>query len=83
MQNGIKRFSGEKMQPVDSRILEARKALPIWAGRDAIVQAVRDNDTVIILGETGSGKTTREYTGTEGKGNTRQNGYMPMSERER
>ncbi|KDN47150.1 P-loop containing nucleoside triphosphate hydrolase protein [Tilletiaria anomala UBC 951] len=44
---------------VDTRILESRKELPIWAGRDAIVKAVRENDTVILLGETGSGKTTQ------------------------
>lgn len=28
-------------------------------GQDAIRQAVKENDTVVILGETGSGKTTR------------------------
>jgi len=31
------------------------------AARDPIIEGVRTNDTVVIVGETGSGKTTREY----------------------
>ncbi|KAF8666823.1 P-loop containing nucleoside triphosphate hydrolase protein [Rhizoctonia solani] len=41
-------------------LLAERKRLPIWTGRRALVQAVKENDTLIVLGETGSGKTTRE-----------------------
>lgn len=44
---------------IDLRILEARKKLPIWIGRQSIIKAVQENDTVVILGETGSGKTTQ------------------------
>lgn len=29
-------------------------------GRDAIIQCLEENDTVIVMGETGSGKTTRK-----------------------
>lgn len=29
-------------------------------GRDAIIQTLENNDTVIVMGETGSGKTTRK-----------------------
>ncbi len=47
---------------VDPLILQARMRLPIWAGRQAIVQAVREHDTIVLLGETGSGKTTREFS---------------------
>lgn len=42
------------------RLLRDRMLLPIWEGKDKIVQAVKDHDTIVILGETGSGKTTRE-----------------------
>lgn len=35
------------------------QALPVWKGKDIIVQRIRENDTVIIVGETGSGKTTQ------------------------
>ncbi|KAG8736516.1 putative ATP-dependent RNA helicase dhr2 [Ceratobasidium sp. 414] len=40
-------------------LLAERKQLPIWSGRKALVKAVQDNDTLIVLGETGSGKTTQ------------------------
>lgn len=30
-------------------------------GRDAIIKAIRNNSSVIVMGETGSGKTTREF----------------------
>ncbi|KAH7098988.1 P-loop containing nucleoside triphosphate hydrolase protein [Auriculariales sp. MPI-PUGE-AT-0066] len=40
-------------------LLEQRKQLPIWSGRDALINEIRGNDTVVILGETGSGKTTQ------------------------
>jgi len=46
----------------DPAIQLSRQKLPIWSGKDAIVDAVKNNDTVVILGETGSGKTTRECT---------------------
>jgi ABC-type glutathione transport system ATPase component len=36
-----------------------RKKLPIWGSHDEIVAAVRRNRTVIVVGETGSGKTTQ------------------------
>ena len=34
-------------------------ALPVTARRDDIAEAIRDNQVVIIAGETGSGKTTQ------------------------
>ncbi|EJD50794.1 P-loop containing nucleoside triphosphate hydrolase protein [Auricularia subglabra TFB-10046 SS5] len=40
-------------------LLDQRKQLPIWSGKDALVREIKDNDTVVILGETGSGKTTQ------------------------
>lgn len=51
--------SPTKKTTVDSRIVESRKKLPIWMGREAIVDAVHQNDTVVVLGETGCGKTTQ------------------------
>jgi pre-mRNA-splicing factor ATP-dependent RNA helicase DHX16 len=38
---------------------ETRKSLPIYQFRDEIIQAVRDHQVLIIVGETGSGKTTQ------------------------
>ncbi|KAH7926795.1 P-loop containing nucleoside triphosphate hydrolase protein [Leucogyrophana mollusca] len=36
-----------------------REQLPIARGKDALVREIRDNDVIILLGETGSGKTTQ------------------------
>jgi hypothetical protein len=36
-----------------------RKQLPIYAVRDQMVAAIRENENVVVVGETGSGKTTR------------------------
>lgn len=49
----------DALKNVDQRIVESRAALPIASGKHAIVEAVRKHDTVVILGETGSGKTTQ------------------------
>ncbi|KAK2762734.1 hypothetical protein FQN54_000908 [Arachnomyces sp. PD_36] len=38
---------------------ETRKSLPIYQFRDDIIQAVADHQILIIVGETGSGKTTQ------------------------
>jgi ATP-dependent RNA helicase DHX8/PRP22 len=49
-------------------IQEQRENLPIFKFRDGIVQAVRDNQLMIVVGETGSGKTTQmtQYLAEEG-----------------
>jgi pre-mRNA-splicing factor ATP-dependent RNA helicase DHX16 len=49
-------------------IQETRKSLPIYQYREALVQAVRDYQVLIIVGETGSGKTTQlpQYLHEEG-----------------
>lgn len=41
------------------KILADRKMLPIFKFRDDLIQAVKDHQVVIIVGETGSGKTTQ------------------------
>ena len=40
-------------------ILEKRKTLPVFEHKDEVVQAVRENPVTILVGETGSGKTTQ------------------------
>ncbi|KAJ6465044.1 ATP-dependent RNA helicase Prh1 [Mycena vitilis] len=40
-------------------IQEQRRQLPIAKGKDALVQEIRANDVTVLLGETGSGKTTQ------------------------
>jgi ATP-dependent RNA helicase DHX8/PRP22 len=40
-------------------ILEQRQSLPIYRLKDELVKAVMDNQMLIVIGETGSGKTTQ------------------------
>lgn len=49
-------------------ILEQRQSLPIFKLRDELVKAVMDNQILIVIGETGSGKTTQitQYLAEEG-----------------
>jgi hypothetical protein len=52
-----KRADGGRDPP---RSLEdSRRELPIFSGKQAILDAFQANDTIVILGEPGSGKTTR------------------------
>ena len=47
---------------------EQRESLPIFKLREPLVQAIRDNQVLVIVGETGSGKTTQvtQYLAEEG-----------------
>ena len=40
-------------------VAEQRRALPAFSVRDDVLTVVRDNQVVIVVGETGSGKTTQ------------------------
>ena len=40
-------------------LAEVRKTLPVYAYREEIIAAVREHQVLIIVGETGSGKTTQ------------------------
>lgn len=40
-------------------ILEKRKTLPVWHQKEEFLQALKANQTLILVGETGSGKTTQ------------------------
>ncbi|KAI1156668.1 helicase associated domain-containing protein [Nemania diffusa] len=58
--NGINRPPEKSKLERDTPMLKARKALPIWAYRDEIKASLRgDNDTLLVVGETGSGKSTQ------------------------
>ena len=41
------------------KILETRKNLPVYAQKDEFAQKLRSNQVLILVGETGSGKTTQ------------------------
>ncbi|MDN5586617.1 MAG: hypothetical protein L0G69_08630, partial [Brevibacterium sp.] len=48
--------AARKAQPVEVTYPEN---LPVSAAKDEIAEAIRDNQVVIVAGETGSGKTTQ------------------------
>lgn len=53
---GKKTSYGKK---TDMTIVEQRQSLPIYKLRDDLIKAVSDNQILIVIGETGSGKTTQ------------------------
>uniref|UniRef100_A0A6I8SWR1 ATP-dependent RNA helicase DHX8 n=1 Tax=Xenopus tropicalis TaxID=8364 RepID=A0A6I8SWR1_XENTR len=53
---GNKASYGKKTQ---MSIVEQRESLPIYKLKEQLVQAVHDNQILIVIGETGSGKTTQ------------------------
>jgi ATP-dependent RNA helicase DHX8/PRP22 len=55
-------------RPMAGAMAEQRRSLPIYAFRAAIVQHVRENAVTVLVGETGSGKTTQipQYLREEG-----------------
>ncbi|XP_017087912.2 ATP-dependent RNA helicase DHX8 [Drosophila bipectinata] len=59
---GKKSSFGKK---TDLTLIEQRQSLPIYKLRDDLIKAVTDNQILIVIGETGSGKTTQitQYLG--------------------
>ncbi|KAH6895113.1 P-loop containing nucleoside triphosphate hydrolase protein [Thelonectria olida] len=53
--------SGKYRNREDRGLLKTRKELPIWGYREAIQKAMRksDSDVLVLVGETGSGKSTQ------------------------
>lgn len=58
-----KRAVAPKDQPMGKRtnmtIKQQRESLPVYHFRSQLIQAVRDNQIMVVVGETGSGKTTQ------------------------
>lgn len=40
-------------------IAEQRRFLPVYTVREELLQVIRENQVVVVVGETGSGKTTQ------------------------
>ncbi|XP_021893248.1 pre-mRNA-splicing factor ATP-dependent RNA helicase DEAH1-like [Carica papaya] len=50
---------GSRVKSALEKLKEERKTLPIYPYRDELLQAVEDHQVLVIVGETGSGKTTQ------------------------
>ncbi|MED6168575.1 hypothetical protein PIB30_012844 [Stylosanthes scabra] len=55
----MNRWTGRPFSQRYFEILEKRKTLPVWHQKDEFLQALARNQTLILVGETGSGKTTQ------------------------
>ncbi|CAM0872926.1 unnamed protein product [Alopecurus aequalis] len=55
----INRWNGRPYSARYFEILEKRRTLPVWQQKDEFLRVLRDNQTLILVGETGSGKTTQ------------------------
>ncbi|KAJ9651148.1 Salivary acidic proline-rich phosphoprotein 1/2 [Neophaeococcomyces mojaviensis] len=56
--NDVK-FKNTSLHQKAEALLKTRQQLPIWPHADEIKQKVRDNDVLLLVGETGSGKSTQ------------------------
>uniref|UniRef100_A0A0E0I876 RNA helicase n=1 Tax=Oryza nivara TaxID=4536 RepID=A0A0E0I876_ORYNI len=58
----INRWTGRPYSARYLEILQKHRTLPVWQQKDDFLAVLRDNQTLILVGETGSGKTT-QYRG--------------------
>ncbi len=56
---GINPYSGRPLSSRYFSILESRKRLPVWEQRDGFFELVKKHQSIVLVGETGSGKTTQ------------------------
>ncbi|KAI3739138.1 hypothetical protein L2E82_29533 [Cichorium intybus] len=55
----VNRWNGRPYTQRYYDILEKRKTLPVWHQKEEFQKALKDNQALILVGETGSGKTTQ------------------------
>ncbi|CAI9099414.1 OLC1v1036233C1 [Oldenlandia corymbosa var. corymbosa] len=55
----INRWNGRPYSARYYEILEKRATLPVWQQKEEFLQVLKENQTLILVGETGSGKTTQ------------------------
>jgi pre-mRNA-splicing factor ATP-dependent RNA helicase DHX15/PRP43 len=56
---GVNRWTGRPYSSRYYEILEKRKTLPVWQQKEDFLRILKSNQTLVLVGETGSGKTTQ------------------------
>lgn len=56
---GMNKWNGKPYSAKYYEILEKRRTLPVWLQKEEFLKTLKDNQTIILVGETGSGKTTQ------------------------
>lgn len=56
---GVNPFTGKPYSQKYYQILEKRKQLPIWEQKEEFFAVMDKHQVVVLVGETGSGKTTQ------------------------
>lgn len=57
--NLINKWTGRPYSQRYYEILEKRKTLPVWHQKEDFLQVLKASQTIVLVGETGSGKTTQ------------------------
>lgn len=57
--NGPRPSSYNNLKTQAKALFNVRRTLPIWSHQEAIRQGLRGNDVMLLVGETGSGKSTQ------------------------
>ena len=57
--SGINPYTARPFSQRYYDILEKRKGLPVWQQRDDFIKIMKSHQTLVLVGETGSGKTTQ------------------------
>jgi pre-mRNA-splicing factor ATP-dependent RNA helicase DHX15/PRP43 len=52
-------YTNKPYTPKYYEILDSRKTLPVYEHREKFLQLLRENQIIVLVGETGSGKTTQ------------------------
>ena len=55
----VNRWNGRMYSQRYYDILEKRKSLPVWQQKEEFFNVLKDNQIIVLVGETGSGKTTQ------------------------
>jgi hypothetical protein len=66
----MKRHAGTSEFVLTKTLKEQRRALPVYSVRQAFLDLLREHQIIVVVGETGSGKTTQltQYLRAEGYG---------------